>query len=866
MGEKKEEIAFVKWFSEINKGDLAVAGGKGASLGEMYQKKFPIPPGFVVTAQAYEYFIKNSGIWPKMDAILKATNVDDTKAVQEASKKIREIMETTPLPPQMEEAIIEAYDILDVDKPNTLSIKRGALDILKSAHEKPFVAVRSSATAEDLADASFAGQQESFLNVKGNKDLLLFVRKCFSSLYTARAIYYRTKKGFSHEKTSLCAVVMRMVNSDKSGVMFSVNPTSAKDSIVIEAVWGLGEGIVSGMIKPDHYVVDANLDDFKLLECQVYEKKMAIVRNSSGENQTVKLSLERAKQQVLNTFEIKILAEYAKALERHYGKPQDIEFAVEGKDIFIVQSRPVTTFYSEKNKGTQKASGKEILSGLAASPGVSSGKVVIVHNLDELDKVKAGDVLVTEMTNPDMVVAMQRAAGIVTDEGGITSHAAIVSREMGIPCVVGTGKATSIQEGTYITIDGNTGKVYEGKGETHLQEIEPVVATRTKIKVVVDLPDYAERAARSHSKGVGLMRLEGIVAESGKHPFYYVKNKNMQEYVKTIVAGLTKMFVYFDEIWVRTSDLRSDEYSGLAGAPQEHEENPMLGDHGVRFSLKHKDIMSAEIQAIKQVATNHPDKKVGIMVPQIISVDEVRQTKQIAMAAKVPGNVRVGIMVETPAAVQIIRDICEEGIDFLSFGTNDLTQYTLAIDRGNPSVQHLFNEMNPAVLNSIKYVIRTAKRYNVETSICGQAGSREDMAAFLVREGIDSISVNADAAGRVSRLVASIEGPTVGKEIKRTSNVVEEASVEKKYDASIMKENKVDTTVIGGASEDMQESVMNNDMEDVLLSQLENNSEDDDYVPGSKDKKVEIPKLNDSIPIDSSHFNLPKEDKELRLK
>lgn len=864
--EEGQGIDFVKWFSELSNKDIAIAGGKGASLSEMYNNKFPIPPGFMITAQTFGYFMEKSGLNVKVKQILDNTDVEDTKKLNDASKTIRALIENTPLPKEISEAIIEAYDVLDINKPDTNSVKKGALDILKSAHERPFVAVRSSATTEDLADASFAGQQDSFLNVKGDADLLLNVRKCFSSLFTARAIYYRTKKGFDHSKSLLATVVQRMVDSDKSGVMFSINPTSKVDSIVIEAVWGLGEGIVSGMIKPDHYVVDANLDDFKILETKVAEKKIAIVRNSSGKNQTVNLLPERSKQQVLTTFEIKLLAQYAKELESHYKKPQDIEFAIEGKNVFIVQSRPITTFYKVDKDQGKKISGKELLHGLGASPGVGTGIVKVIHNLEEQDKIKKGDVLVTEMTNPDMVVSMQRASAIVTDEGGITSHAAIVSREMGIPCVVGTETATKdLVEGTYITVDGNEGKVYEGKGETQIQEINPIVPTKTKIKVIVDLPDYAERAAKSGSKSVGLIRLEGIIAESGKHPFFFVKNKNMAEYSEIIAKGLSKILEHFDEIWVRTSDLRSDEYSHLQGAPQEKEGNPMLGDHGVRFSLKHKDIMSAEVEAIRNVALKLPGKQLGIMVPQVISLDELKQTKEIAQLAKIPSNVKVGIMVETPAAVQIIKELCEEGLDFISFGTNDLTQYMLAIDRNNPAVQHLFNEMNPAVLSGIKTVIRTCKKHGVLTSICGQAGSREDMAAFLVSEGIDSISVNADAAEKVSKLIAKIEE-------KHKSH-----TAAKEYESSLLKKEETkERPIIEVESENAdKEEAPAEDIENVILSQLETdekedkndtpNDDDHAYQPGNQEEDIDIPKLNDAIPVDSDLFKNKVDEKEISL-
>lgn len=868
--QKKEEgnknIDFVKWFSELSNKDVAIAGGKGASLAEMYNNKFPIPPGFIITAESYSYFIAKAGLKDKINEILKDLEIEDTKKLENKAKEIKEMIEKADMPKDMSEAIIEAYEILDIEKPNFENVKKGALEILKSAHEKPFVAVRSSATAEDLADASFAGQQESFLNVKGEKQLILSVKKCLASLFNARAIYYRKRKGFSHENTQLAVVVQRMIDSDKSGVIFSKNPTSDKREIVIEAVWGLGEGIVSGAIKPDHYVIDENLDKFNIIKSEIAIKKIAITRNSSGENQTVKLNEERAKQQVLNNYEIKVLSQYAKQLEEHYKKPQDIEFAISGKEVYIVQSRPITTVYSA---GTGKeVSGKVLLNGLGASPGVGTGIVKIIKNLDELDKIKKGDILVTEMTNPDMVVSMQKAAAIITDEGGITSHASIVSREMGIACVVGTGNATSVlQEGTYVTVDGSNGKVYEGKGETKEIEVKPIVPTKTKIKVIVDLPDFAERAAKSGAKAVGLVRLEGIIAESGKHPLFFVKNGKINDYIDVIFKGLKRIADHFDEIWIRTSDIRSDEYQHLQGAPQLNEGNPMLGDHGIRFSLKHKEIIEAEITAMKKVAETFPNKKIGIMVPQVISTSEFKQTKEIAIKINIPENVKLGIMVETPAAVQIINDLCEAGIEFISFGTNDLTQYMLAIDRNNTSVQDLYNEANPAVLSALSYVIRRCKKNGVETSICGQAGSREDMVKFLLSEGIDSISVNADAAEKVSKLVAQIEGKPIIEDIGKKEKY--EKSILKKEDNKKNEEEMEKPPAVG-----MEKSILNKDIEEILLQELEKeepddkNGENDDalaYMPGNPGNKKDIPPLNDAIPVESGHFDENKKEKEIVL-
>jgi pyruvate,water dikinase len=832
MQKKESGVDFVKWFSELSNKDIKIAGGKGASLSEMYMNKFPIPPGFVITAQAYSYFIEKAGLAPKIEEFLKDIDKEDTAALQKASNQIRKTIEEAELPKEMAEAITEAYEILDVDKEAMHAARSKALDILRNSHEPPFVAVRSSATTEDLADASFAGQQESFLNVKGNKDLLEKVKKCSASLFTARAIYYRLKKGFGATAAQLAVVVQRMVDSDKSGVMFSRNPVSDKPVVLIEAVWGLGEGIVSGMIKPDHYVVAR--EDTAILECKVAEKKIAIVRAASGATQSVKLTKERATQQVLSNHELKRLAQYAMQLEEHYKKPQDIEFAIAGGEIYIVQSRPITTVFAKATTGAQ--TGNEILSGLGASPGVASGPVKVIHTLEELSKVKKGDVLVTEMTNPDMVVDMQKACAIVTDEGGVTSHAAIVSREMGIPAVVGTEKATAtLKDGDMITVDGNVGKVYEGSGETKLVEIKPILPTKIKIKVIVDLPDYAERAALSGAEGVGLTRLEGIIAENGKHPHFYVVKGKMAEYTAALLKGLTRIAKPFKEIWIRSSDIRSDEYRHLEGAVAQVEGNPMLGDHGIRFSIKHPDILNAELEAAKQLALEHKDKIIGFMMPQVISVEEFTFTKAAADKIGMPENVKIGIMVETPAAVQVIEELCKAGIKFVSFGTNDLTQFTLAIDRNNTEVQGLFNEMHPAMLSSIASVIRCCKKYGVETSICGQAGSRPDMVNFLIKEGISSVSVNADAAYKVSEVISAEEAKQAGGEIE-SEEAPEPTFITENENGEGKEKNAQSSTATSTNAEiplRKEASYTDKSIEEVVLKELDN-----EYNPGPDEKNA----------------------------
>ena len=766
--EDKKGVDFIKWFSELNKNSGKFAGGKGANLAEIFNLKIPVPPGFVVTAQAYNYFIEKAELKTKIEELLNSIDYENTSKLDEITKKIRKLITDEKLPKEIEEEITDSYQALDA--PDFSKAKGSALDILKNSAEPVFVAVRSSATAEDLADASFAGQQDTYLNIKGNDAVLEHIKKCFASLYTSRATYYRNKKGFEHGKVSLAVVVQKMVDADKSGVIFSKDPSYKNENTIIEAVWGLGEGIVSGQVTPDRYIVNES----KIIEQKTADKKIAFTRNASGGKEIVKLKEEISKRKVLDDYEIKKLTEYALKLEEHYQKPQDIEFAIEGENIYIVQTRPITTIKGRIDKDSSKElEGEVILEGLAASPGIASGKIKIVEEMSDLSKIKKGDILVTKMTNPDMVVTMQRSSAIITEEGGLTAHAAIVSREMGIPCIVGTQEATTLlKDGETITIDGYNGKIYRGKiAETQQKQVLPITAkTKTKIKVIVDLPSFAERASKTGIKSVGLTRIEGIIAESGKHPNYFLQKKEMKDYEEIIFKGISEIAKYFEEMWIRTSDIRSDEYQNLEGAPQEKEANPMLGMHGIRFGLKHPEILKAEINALKKVAEK--GKKIGLLLPQVISVEEVQQVKKILKEINF-ADAKIGVMIETPAAVQIIKELCEEKIDFISFGTNDLTQYMLAIDRGNEEVQHIYNELHPAILYQIEFVIRVCKRNNVETSICGQAGSRKEMVKFLVEKNIDSISTNADMAKEISDYVAELEGVPVEKQAIKEEKIQE---------------------------------------------------------------------------------------------
>jgi pyruvate, water dikinase len=754
-------MSYVAWFKDLNKDSIDVAGGKGANLGEMINNGLPIPNGFCVTAQTYKKFIEITEIKTKIQQFLEGLDIEDTEKLQRVAKEIQNLIQSTEIPEDVKEEIMDNYELLGAGK--------DAHDLIEAKEE--FVAVRSSATAEDLPDASFAGQQATFLNVKGKENVVKAVRACWASLYTARAIYYREKNNFEHAKVFISAVVQKMVNSDRSGIMFTINPaTNQENEIVIEAVYGLGEMIVGGEVNPDFYLVGKENRDIKKIE--VRKQDIGLFRNENGENEKQDIPEKEKEMQVINDQEIKELARLGKKIEAHYGKPQDIEWAVEKNEIYIVQSRAVTTFKPQECKEDNEVCEEEaniLLKGETASRGVYSGKVKIIHNPSELNKIEKGDVLVTSMTTPDMVPAMQKSGAIVTNEGGMTCHAAIVSREMGIPCIVGTEHATDIlKEGQEITVHATRGIVYDGKVETKIEETTTTVVgsgeelvTATEIKVIMDLPDLAEKAAATNADGVGLVRLEIMIANGKIHPAEYIRQGKEQDYVNLLKEGVGKIARAFTNkpVWVRCSDIRTDEYRNLEGGDKEpRETDPMIGWHAIRRLLDEPKILQAEFRAIKEL---HDEgmKNVGVMLPFVIRVEEVQKAKEILkeIGLEPCKDIDFGVMIETPASCWIIEELCKEGIDFVSFGTNDLTQLTLGIDRNNQKIAKLFDEMHPAVLGEIAKVVKVCQKYNVKTSICGQAGSRPEMAEFLVHQGVGSISANCDAVHEIRRVVARTE-------------------------------------------------------------------------------------------------------------
>jgi pyruvate, water dikinase len=759
----------VEFFEELRKEDVAVAGGKGANLGELTHAGIPVPPGFVVTSKTYDQFIKETGIFDEIMDILDALDVNKNKELQASAVKIKKIITETTMPDEIKTIIIEAY--------NALCHRIGKDDV--------FVAIRSSATAEDLPEASFAGQQDTYLNIRGSEDVVEYVQKCWASLFESRAIFYREENDFDHSKVYIAVVVQEMVNAEKAGVMFTVHPSTGEEKILIEAAWGLGEGVVSGTVTPDTCWYDKEKNE--VLDYKISDKKVMFDRDpDTGYTVKVDVPEDLREKRVLSNDEITQLAQLGKRIQNHYNFPQDTEWAIEGGKIYMLQSRPVTTLGKDNGESKSEQESEEriiIAKGLGASPGMASGAVKIVRNTDELDKIEKGDILVTVMTTPDMVPAMKRAEGIITDEGGVTCHAAIVSRELGIPCVVGTGDGSKIlKENSVVTLDGSKGFVYEGKLKTDKKDStangstatviqNQSILTVTEVKVNVSMPEAAKKASETGADGVGLLRTEHMMLALGVHPKKFINEGREDELVKALVENILKVAdaFYPKTVWYRTLDAPTDEFKSLDGGEDEpYEHNPMLGWRGIRRELDEPEILKAEFKAIKKL---HEEgyTNIGVMLPLVQHPDELKEAKKIAreVGLKPQKNIEWGIMVETPGAALTIEDFIAEGIDFVSFGTNDLTQYTLAIDRNNEHVAGLYSERHPAIMKLIAMVIKECNKAGVKTSICGQAGSMPDIVEQLVELGITSVSANTDAVATVREVVARVEKKLVLKAARK---------------------------------------------------------------------------------------------------
>ena len=770
----KKDEQFLLWFDELERDDVSIVGGKSSSLGEMTSKTdVPVPYGYATTAYAYRYFLDKNGLRGRIkEALAELTDVEDSALLRRVCEKIRAMIVAEKMPEELERSIKEAY--------GRLSIKVG--------QDEPFVAVRSSATAEDLPDASFAGQQDTFLNVRGGDMVVEKVKQCYASCFTDRAVYYREKQGFDHTQVELSAAIQMMVFSEASGVMFTLNVTNGHDDVVfIEASYGLGEYVVQGNVTPDNYQVSKTSRG--IIVRDVYSQEVMLVRKPDGDCEEMPVPMEKRDRAVLTDRQILELAEYALRIEKHYGCYMDMEWGIDERDgkIWILQARPETV-WSKKKKAANIAAGNYtvLCKGMPASPGRVSGKAHVISDVSNIDEFRDGEILITEMTAPDWVPAMKKARAIVTNSGGMTCHASIVSRELGIPCVVGTksrGIAAMdvIRDGMEISVDATNGVVYEGliefekkeeadraaaagTAQTAVAETFPV--TGTKIYMNLGDPDLAERYSALPCDGIGLMREEFIwTTYIHEHPLYLIKTGHPEKVVDMLSDGIRKVCQAMSPrpVTLRFSDFKSSEYRDLKGGDEFEPEEPsaLLGWRGASryYDPRYIEGFKLECQAVRKVREEYGLKNLNVMIPFCRTVDECRKVIAIMEeeGLKRGADFKVWLMAEIPANI-ILADMFNDYVDGYSIGSNDLTMLTLGCDRDNDTVSPIFDERNLAVKRFVKKLIDTAHASGKTVSICGQAPSvYPEFAEFLVRSGIDSLSVNPDMVKQTKRNIAQVE-------------------------------------------------------------------------------------------------------------
>lgn len=753
---------FVVWFSEVGKDDISLVGGKGANLGEMVSFGVPVPPGFIVTSGAYFDFLRENNLTDKIKKELQKLDENNPQSYSVVSARIKEALLAKRVPKDTGTEIIRAY-----------------LDLGGILGQRVLVAVRSSATAEDLPTASFAGQQVTFLNVSGEANVVEKVKECWASLFEPRAIFYRQERNFDHLKVGIAVPVQKMIQSETSGVMFTCDPvTGAKNRIVIEAIYGLGELIVQGEVAPDNYEIGSK--SLKVLTKKISSQPVQLIK-LNGQTSLRPVQSNKQSRQKITDSQIMELAKLGNRIYHHYFFPQDIEWAIERGKIYILQTRPVTTLEQAKKteeKRTQSFT-KDLtvlLRGMPASPGVATGVARIIHSAKEINKVRSGEVLVAPMTSPDYVPAMKKVVGIVTDSGGQTSHAAIVSRELGIPCVVGTKEATkTLKNSQIITVNGTKGEILKGgfrsaenlkvSSSSFLRTPSRVsLNTATKIYVNLAEPEIAAEVAKRDADGVGLLRAEFMIAQMGLHPKKIIREKKEKLFIKHLSDNLAIFCESFKPrpVVYRATDFKTNEYRNLSGGREfePEEPNPMLGFRGAARYIRDAEVFELELAAIKEVRAKKGLKNLWLMIPFVRSPQELHEVKKIIVSSGLmrSSTFKLWMMVEIPTNVIMLEDFLEIGIDGVSIGSNDLTMLILGVDRDNNEVAPSFNEEDPAVLWALERVIKTCHKYSVTSSICGQAASsRPALVEKLVEWGITSVSVNPDAIEACRGLVHQAE-------------------------------------------------------------------------------------------------------------
>jgi len=767
--------SYVRWFDGLAKTDVATAGGKGANLAELARAGFPVPPGFVVTVGAYERFADAGRLTAEIAHRIAALNVEDTARLDESAAAIRDLVRRTRVPDDVRDAIVAAY-----------------LRLTTGPTPDPFVAVRSSATAEDAASFSFAGMFRSLLDVHSEESLVNAVRECWASGFTSRAIYYRVRNGLE-SALHLAVVVQRMVSSEKSGVMFTVDPaTNDRQHLVIEAAWGLGEVVVSGEVTPDRYLV--NKATGTPTDTRVARKEFMLVHDATGaEPKRVDLQSDpRAGARVLTSEEVRALADLGTRIETHYGAPQDIEFALQAGTIYITQTRPITTLRAEAAPADAQPAGASapLVRGLGAGAGIASGVVRVLSDAADGARLRTGEILVTKMTSPDWVPVMRRAAAIVTDAGGMTSHAAIVSRELGIPCIVGARDATTrLADGAVVTVDAARGIVLAGASAVPAHSAsalgsepsaaKPAVITATRLYVNLAEPDRAEEVAARDVDGVGLLRAEFLLlsALQNAHPRQMLTEHRGADFVARMADGVERFARAFHPrpVIYRAMDFRSNEFRGLAGGAtyEPTEANPMIGLRGCYRYTRQPDLFALELDALRQVRTHYDN--VHLMIPFVRTASEFRACRGLIDQSGImsDGRMQLWVMAEVPSVVTWLPEYVRLGVTGVSIGSNDLTQLVLGVDRDNEQLAPLYDERDAAVLDTIHAIIEQCRTLGITCSICGQAPSvYPEYAEQLVRWGIDSISVTPDALERTRHNIARAEHRVVLEAIVHRSTAL----------------------------------------------------------------------------------------------
>lgn len=726
----------VLWFSEVDKDDVRLVGGKGANLGEMVHAKFPVPDGFIVSSYAYFQFLRHNNLASKINALLSTVHFERAESLMQVSVHIKNLIMKSSISDDLVKEIFEAYDRLG------------------GAFKNAYVAVRSSATTEDLFAASFAGQQDSFLNVHGETNLLLKIRETWASLFEPRLIFYRHEQRFDHFRVGTAVIVQKMITSEKSGVMFTLDPvTNDKSKIIIEAIYGLGDLISQGDVTPDHYVL--NKSDLIITHKEIIkqEKMLKKVGVSNKEN---KVGWLQASKQKITDNQIIDLALLGKKLEQHYYFPQDIEWAIEKNNIYIVQTRAITTSHPNKPLAKNVISDTlhYVLKGAPASPGIASGPVKILHSAKDIGTILPGDVLVVPQTNPDFVAAMKKACALITDNGGRTCHAAIVCRELGIPIVVGTGKATKLlQSGVVVTVNGTTGEIYKGghtKGSLQKSEDMGPSQLKTATKVYTHITDskQADEAAKTSTDGVGLLDLESVIKNVGSHPRKLLKEGDKHKFTDSLINQLELVGHTFHPrpVMYRALDMPSPVYRALAGGKEfeAEEANPLLGFRGAVRHIHDAELFHLELAAIKKVREKDELKNIWLTVPFVRTVKELVEIKRLITAAGLHRSptFKLWITVEVPATVILLEKFIEVGIDGILIGSDMLTTLTLGIDKDNSHVAKDFDEMDPAVLWAIEQTIKTAHKHKIPTSLFGHALTLyPSLLEKLLTWGINSVTV-----------------------------------------------------------------------------------------------------------------------------